>query len=443
MTLPSITRLLLVEDNRRDAAFLEDLLTPHPQIEIMLVESMREAETRLATGAIDVVVLDLTLPDARGTESVRRSHVIAPNVAIVVLTGAHHEALAAELLQEGAQEYLVKGQIDRGGFLRALTYAVERKAMQIQGDIMAEALYQERERARVTLACIGDAVACTNLSGVVTYINASAERMTGWSSQEALGRRLSDVFSLVDASPAALKVTPRDTGIGEETIDDSLDYRLRRRDGLEVSVEHSVAAIHDRHGRIVGTVLVFRDVSVARSIALKTAHSAQHDALTQLPNRTRLRDHLKQAIALALRHSTEIAVLFIDLDGFKQINDSLGHGIGDQLLQSVATRLLECVRESDTVSRHGGDEFIVLLRQVHLLESVGMTATRILQAVASPHAIEGHALRVTASIGISTFPRDGVDLEMLIKNADIAMYQAKAGGRHSYQFFDQPGTPAH
>jgi len=168
------------------------------------------------------------------------------------------------------------------------------------------------------------------------------------------------------------------------------------------------------------------------------AHSAQHDFLTGLPNRMLLNDRVSQAMALARRHIKKVAILFLDLDGFKHINDSLGHAIGDKLLQSVAKRLVDCVRGSDTVSRQGGDEFVILLSEVERSEDAALKAGRMLQAVAAPHSIDHHDLHVTTSIGVSVYPDDGLDSETLIKNADTAMYQAKENGRQSYQFFKPP-----
>jgi diguanylate cyclase (GGDEF)-like protein len=210
---------------------------------------------------------------------------------------------------------------------------------------------------------------------------------------------------------------------------------LVRRDGVEIPIEDSAAPIHDREGKATGMVIVFRDVSVARAMALQIAHSAEHDFLTGLPNRMLLSDRIGQAIVLAPRHRKFVAVLFLDLDGFKHINDSLGHPVGDKLLQSVAKRLVDCVRASDTVSRQGGDEFVVLLSEVEQLEDGAITARRMLQAVAQSHSIDQHDLHVTASIGVSVYPADGLDADTLVKNADTAMYQAKENGRQSFQFF--------
>jgi diguanylate cyclase (GGDEF)-like protein len=210
---------------------------------------------------------------------------------------------------------------------------------------------------------------------------------------------------------------------------------LLRRDGFEIPIEDSVAPIHDRQGHATGAVVVFRDVSAARSMALQMSHSAQHDFLTGLPNRMLVNDRMNQAIAFAVRRAKKVAVLFLDLDGFKHINDSLGHATGDKLLQTVAKRLVACVRNSDTVSRQGGDEFVVLLAEIDHAEDAAITARRMLHDVAESHSIDNHDLHITASIGVSVYPDDGPDAETLIKNADTAMYQAKENGRQSYQFF--------
>ncbi len=210
---------------------------------------------------------------------------------------------------------------------------------------------------------------------------------------------------------------------------------LIRRDGLEIPIEDSIAPIHDREGNAIGAVIVFRDVSVAQAMARQITHSAEHDFLTGLPNRMLLNDRIGQAIAAAKRDKRQVAVLFLDLDGFKHINDSLGHPVGDKLLQSIAERLSATVRGADTVSRQGGDEFGVLLADLAQPEDAAAMAARILRTVAQSHSVDQHDLRVTTSIGVSVYPDDGLDAEALIKNADTAMYQAKEQGRQSYQFF--------
>ena len=165
------------------------------------------------------------------------------------------------------------------------------------------------------------------------------------------------------------------------------------------------------------------------------SHLAQHDALTDLPNRLLLNDRLTQAISIARRNHSQLAVLFLDLDGFKHISDSLGHSVGDKLLQSVAGRLSACVRKSDTVSRQGGDEFVILLSEVTHAADAAIISAKIIAELKRGHRIGKHRLRISASVGLSTYPNDGEDAETLIKNADTAMYDAKQSGRDKYRFF--------
>jgi diguanylate cyclase (GGDEF)-like protein/PAS domain S-box-containing protein len=302
--------------------------------------------------------------------------------------------------------------------------------------LLEEALFEERERAHVTLESIGDAVACTDISGNISFLNVVAEKMTGWSSKEATGQPMAGVLRIVDAATRATIPNPMEMAIAiNRAVTLPSNCLLIRRDGVETPIEDSVAPIHDRDGQVTGAVIVFRDVSAARAMAQQMTHSARHDFLTGLPNRMLLNDRIDQALILAARHEKKAALLFLDLDGFKHINDSLGHAVGDKLLQSIATRLLSCVRGSDTVSRQGGDEFVVLLSEVERSEDAAPLAARMLQSVAAAHLIDGHELHVSTSIGVSVYPEDGVDAVTLIKNADTAMYQAKENGRRSFKFF--------
>jgi diguanylate cyclase (GGDEF)-like protein/PAS domain S-box-containing protein len=303
---------------------------------------------------------------------------------------------------------------------------------------MEDALFAEKERAQVTLNSIGDAVICTDLAGNISYLNAVAEEMTGWSGQDAAGRPMADVFRILDATTREIIPNPMELAVVQNrTMNLPSNCHLIHRDGSETPIEDSVSPIHDRQGRSTGAVIVFRDVSEARAMTEQMTYSAQHDFLTGLPNRMLLNDRVSQAIAVAPRHNRKVAVLFLDLDRFKHINDSLGHSIGDKLLQSVAKRLVDCVRSSDTVSRQGGDEFVVLLSEVEQAQDAEITARRVLETIAASHSVDDHDLHVTVSIGISIYPGDGLDGETLIKNADTAMYHAKENGRQSYQFFEQ------
>jgi diguanylate cyclase (GGDEF)-like protein/PAS domain S-box-containing protein len=295
----------------------------------------------------------------------------------------------------------------------------------------------ERERAQITLDSIGDGVISTDREGKVTYLNFVAERMTGWTRDEAIGRTFTEVFRIIDCETREPAPNPMELAVRQNgAVGLPANTVLVRRDGLESAIEDSTAPIHDQGGQIVGGVMVFRDVGKARVMESKLSHLSQHDFLTGLPNRMLLNDRLKSAMALARRHRNKVAVLFVDVDRFKQINDSLGHTIGDRLLQAVGKRLEDAVRGSDTVSRHGGDEFVIVLSEVEQTQSAARHAEKIHAILAAPHTIAQHDLQVNVSIGISVFPDDGQDPETLIECADAAMYDAKENGRNSYRVFE-------
>src|SRR6185437_7080383 len=254
---------------------------------------------------------------------------------------------------------------------------------------------------------------------------------------EGVGRSLEDVIQIADATTRKTVQNPMRLAIREnKTVGLMANCVLIRRDGTEAAIEDSAAPIHDRRGHVTGAVMVFRDVSIARALSLKMAHLAQHDSLTDLPNRLLLNDRLNQALALAHRNDQRLALLFLDLDRFKSINDSLGHAIGDRLLQSVAERLVTCVRSSDTVSRQGGDEFVILLPQVTQPADAVVAAQKILLALSTPYRIDRQDLQLAASIGIVIYPEDGTEADTLLKHADLAMYRAKESGRNTYRFFE-------
>ncbi|HVC54803.1 MAG TPA: EAL domain-containing protein [Stellaceae bacterium] len=435
----SCRTILLVEDDPAEARRLRAMLKEEGSrdLELTHVGCLCEAEAWLAGQGlagqlVDIILLDLGLPDAHGLEAVRRGHAAAPQTPLVVLTDLDDEALGAQALREGAQDHLVKRQITTPRLGQTLRYAIERKAME-------EALVVQMERAQATLNCIGDAIICTDIAGNITFINAVGEKLTGWSRQEAIGRPIAEIFRILDATSRDVTPNRMEMAVAQDrTVYLPTNCVLIARDGCEIAIDDSASPIHDRHGVTTGAVIVFRDVSAARTMAREMAHSAEHDFLTGLPNRLLLNDRIGQAIALAPRRQNKVAVLFLDLDGFKHINDSLGHPVGDKLLQSIAKRLIDCVRDADTVSRQGGDEFVVLLSDAKQRKDAATTAKRILRMVAKPHCVDRRDLHVTASIGVSLYPDDGLDAATLIKNADIAMYHAKANGRRNYQFF----TPA-
>lgn len=298
-------------------------------------------------------------------------------------------------------------------------------------------LFESRERAEVMLNSIGDAVVACDDRLRVTLLNPIAEDMTGWTQDDALGRPIDEVLKLVNMEDGGTALSPLKTAIAQNRIVAlQANCALRRRDGLESPIEDSAAPLHDRDGKVIGGIMVFHDVSESRAMALKMSHLAQHDYLTDLPNRVLLHDRLAQALASAKRGGNG-ALLFLDLDHFKTINDSLGHHVGDVVLQEVAKRLGEVVRSDDTVSRQGGDEFVVLLARLHDPRDVARVAEKMIDAIERPMEVEGHALQVSASIGIALFPQDATDIKSLMKHADVALYHAKGMGRGRFSYFTE------
>ena len=207
---------------------------------------------------------------------------------------------------------------------------------------------------------------------------------------------------------------------------------------MKAALEHHIARLREANENLVITTIQTQTMAdEVQKAKEQMGHMAHHDFLTGLPNRLLLQERLDQAISLAKRHDTKLAVLFMDLDRFKNINDSLGHAVGDKMLQSVSQRLRGAVRSTDTVSRQGGDEFVLLLSEVTGEKAVAVLAAKICRLVSAPYSIAGQDLHIGATLGISMYPDDGEDAETLIKNADVAMYHAKDDGRGRYHFFRQ------
>jgi diguanylate cyclase (GGDEF)-like protein/PAS domain S-box-containing protein len=432
MTTPILPpKILLIENDPVVAeAIRATLAAPGGgSFDVEWVRQLSEALERLGKKGIAAILLELSLPDSQGIETFDKLFAATPDVPILILGGNTDQALAQRAVAHGAQDYLLPDHLDSYSLTRALRNAIERKAVE-------DALYVEKERAVVTLNSIGDAVLCTDISGNITYLNLVAETMTGWGRQEATGHPLAEVFRIIDGSTRMPARDPMEMAVElNRTVGLTVNCVLIRRDGFESAIEDSAAPIHDRAGRVIGAVIVFHDVSAARAMSLQMTYSAQHDLVTDLPNRLLLNDRISQSIALARRRNRPIAVIFLDLDRFKYVNDSLGHAIGDKLLQSVSKRLLAGVRGSDTVSRQGGDEFVILLSEITYPEDAATSARKILRSLGAPHSVGGQDLHIDGSIGISVYPEDGGNAETLIKNADTAMYHAKEKGRNNFQFF--------
>ncbi|MFN4121087.1 diguanylate cyclase domain-containing protein [Acidovorax sp.] len=326
-----------------------------------------------------------------------------------------------------------EGGVVRGIFVQA-TDISERKRME-------DELFDEKERVRLTLQAIGDAVVCTDAQGNITYLNPVAERLTGWQAFDAAGQNVDTVVRLRspdnDQPLASALRAAMDQG---RAVDGLRGMVVHRSSGQRFQVDETASPITDRHGTVTGGVAVLRDVTESVAMAERMAHLAQFDALTDLPNRVLLQDRAQQAISQARRDGKLLAVMYLDLDGFKAVNDSLGHGVGDMLLVQFAQRLKAAVRASDTVCRQGGDEFVVLLPGLDGAEAACRVARKILAASEAPFDLAGHIVTVGLSGGIALYPQHGDTLDALSRHADSAMYAAKRDGRMRFMLYRGPDT---
>jgi diguanylate cyclase (GGDEF)-like protein/PAS domain S-box-containing protein len=364
------------------------------------------------------------------------------------------EAIKAKLLSHGHWEGVSINQTRDGKTLFVNTRAVLQRdtdgtplrIVNISNDITAEKESEAKLRSLTERLSLATAIAKIGVwewdlaSDVLTW-DAAMFEIYGFQAVEQLSyQRWSTTVNSEDLT--SVEATLRK--VVENKSRGSAEFRITLPDGSVKNISAVEGVVLDEHENVTRVIGVNIDVTeqkkadeALRKSKADIAHVASHDVLTGLPNRILLNDRIEQAIGLVPRHQKKMAILFLDLDGFKHINDSLGHSIGDKLLQSVSQRLVTCIRSSDTVCRQGGDEFIVLLPEVEHPEYTSTTARRLLNAIEKTHSIDGHDLHVSASIGLSVYPDDGLNAETLIKNADTAMYQAKDNDRRGFQFFKQ------
>ena len=289
----------------------------------------------------------------------------------------------------------------------------------------------EMRKLSSALEQTADSVIISDRQGIIEYVNFGFEKTTGYGRDEAVGQKPSLLNSGKQGAGFYKKLWG--TILAGEVFSEV--FVNRRKDGSLYYEEKTITPLKDAAGQVTHFIATGKDVTERMQTQERLQHMAQHDALTELPNRLLFMDRLKQALARARWHERLVAVLFVDLDRFKTINDTLGHEVGDKLLQALAGRLTASVREGDTVARFGGDEFAMLLDDVASEKDIGAVAQKVIEMLAPPFEIDGQSLYITASIGVSLYPNDGEDSTTLLKNADIAMYRAKDLGKNTYQFY--------
>lgn len=303
-----------------------------------------------------------------------------------------------------------------------------------QIDITARKQVEEQIRLfEKVFANANEAILISDANNCIVATNPAFTEITGYTMEEVIGKTPHMLASgqmsaeFYESMWSSIKATGKWQG---EVID-------RRKNGEIYAEWLSISALLDDSGRLTHYVALMADISERKAAEERMTYLAQHDVLTGLPNRMLFHDRLQQAITYAERQQTSVALLFLDLDRFKDVNDTLGHHIGDLLLQEVTHRIRRCVRGSDTVSRQGGDEYVIMLPNLDDLGDIMQVVNKLIESIADPYELEGHTMHVTTSVGVSIYPQDGVNIETLIRNADTAMYQAKEAGRNGYRFFTQ------
>ncbi|MDT8406840.1 MAG: EAL domain-containing protein [Methylococcales bacterium] len=416
--------VLLLEDNRADAVLIQQLLAEQDSAyQVCHCTSLEQAEVALSRQDFQVALLDLSLPDAFGTALFERIDCLAPDMPIIVLTGCDDQALAMRLAEAGAQDYLVKNELTAGLLVRTLHYARERKRVSVKLQLAAAVFDSTLE-----------GILITDTKRRIISANEAFCQMSGFTLDALLGLT-PRLFDSKRHSRAFFR---------QMWIDINRDGQWRgeiwnrRKNGEVFPCWVNISAVqHPVQAKVTNYVAIFTEITELKLSQEKLDHLAHHDPLTGLPNRLLFKDRMEQALRQALRQKTIIAVMFLDLDRFKLINDTLGHWVGDELLRAVADRLRHCVRDTDTIARLGGDEFAIILANMRHEAGVEKVAQKIIKALAAIFCVGGHEVFVTTSIGITLYPDVNSDRKKLLENADVAMYQAKAQGRNTYQFYTQ------
>lgn len=366
--------------------------------------------------APDVILLDLSLPDSNGIITLRTLRAALHNTPIVVLTGNDEKAMALDALESGAQDYLVKGMFDPDALGRAIRYA------QVRSHIV-----QERDFTQAALDSLPGLFYLIDQQGRFLRWNQNFEKVSGYSAAEIATMSPLDFFDEPDRNAIAAGIT-QTYASGEALVEAEFVAKNHIRTPFLFSGKRFTL---DQGPCLMGLAL---DVSQSRQAHARIEWLSHFDTLTGLANLRLLDDRVQHAISMARRSQRTLTLMTLDLDHFKNINDSLGHPIGDALLVAVARRIQSLVREEDTVSRRGGDEFVMLLPTTDATDAAHL-AERLLAVIAKNYQIDAHELLTTTSIGIAIYPTDGKDFETLSRNADVAMYRAKQDGRNCYRFF--------
>jgi len=439
MIQPKVLRILCVEDVQEDAElYLRVLQEAGYQVTADVVDTREEFAHKLESGSYDVVLSDYRMPGWSGAEALEILKQSARDIPFLLISGTIGEEAAAQFIKQGASDYIFKD--GPGRLPAAVCRALEEKAARDVRARIEEALHQAEEKYRRIFEQAVVGIFQTTPDGRILSANPAQARLFGYDSPAELMADRTDVANQGYVDPGARELFKR--LVEENGSVHNFEYQGYRKDGSKIWLLENACAVHDSSGATLyyeGTVV---DITDRKATEERVRYLAYYDPLTGLPNRTLLQDRLTKALAVARRRKDKVAILFLDLDRFKDINDAFGHLLGDLLMQEVAKRLEICVREQDTVARLDmgrldGDEFLIVLTGLKDISEAAVAAKRFMDTMTVEFAVQGHSLVITGSLGISIFPEHGADGETLIKNADAAMYFAKDRGRNNFQFFTE------
>ena len=436
--------LLLVDDKPELLNSLYQLISLHGYRADTALGG-QQALNLLADKHYDVMLLDLIMPGVNGHDVLDYVAKQKLDCKIIVVSGDASFSGVKHALHCGAFDF-VKKPYEAGELVATMETALRQCHLESQNRHMAAQLDESEKLHRFIVNSSPDLVYMLDRNGCFTFINDRVESLLGFSKEELIGKHYSELVHENHLEAANNVFNERRTG---DRAVANRENRLKSRIGLkgaqlfhdqavwmELTAEGVYSDPNERtRDHFLGTIGTVRDISERKEAEEKINFQAYHDLLTHLPNRALLRDRLSLAITQARRNKRKLAVMFLDLDRFKLVNDTLGHSMGDRLLKAVANRLQSCLRRGDTLARFGGDEFTLLLPEVRTRDDVVVISSKILDRLNSPFIIDGHELFVGASIGISMYPEAGDSEETLIQNADIAMYHVKGRGKNGYQFF--------
>jgi diguanylate cyclase len=409
----------------------------------------REALARITTStAFDLMLLDLNMPAPDGLQVMREIKQKSIDISVVVLSGERAFEWVSGAFQLGAYDYITK-PYNYDTLVNTINNALQKRTMEKSLLRLRRQLERSESLHRFMIESSPDLIFIVDKAGNFVFVNDRAEDLLGYRKDELIGEHYAVVMDPDSIVRAELCFSERRNSPRAARIDEvwllckpGLVPRGERR---RVAIEMTAMGVYEndnfnglgerQQSEFSGTYVVARDITERLASQRLIHYQAYHDLLTGLPNRALFMDRLGNAISAARRSQDKLAVMFLDLDRFKIVNDNLGHDIGDELLKRVADRLGSCLRESDTLARLGGDEFIVLLPQLQTSEGAQKVADKIVTAVKQPFEVDSHELYVTASVGIALYPDDGEDADTLIKNADIAMYHTKDQGKNGFNIF--------